>query len=89
MAHRGLGAAVGLAQGSEGLWGPGAVPGTQPGCQEPAGPGHALPVQHDQRLRAHPGDKGKLCLCPALKYLAWPERGKSSRHFCSDSSKRC
>lgn len=35
------------------------------------------------------GDKGKLCLCPALKYLAWPERGNSSRRFCSDSSKRC
>lgn len=33
------------------------------------------------------GDKGKLCLCSALKYLAWPERGNSSRHFCSNSSK--
>lgn len=41
--------------------------------------GHALPVQHAEPPRSSApthGDKGKLCLLPALKYLAGPEHGK-------------
>lgn len=65
-----------------------AAPLSRPGCP-PAG-ARSAGARSARAARPAPthGDKGKLCLCPALKYLARPERGNSSRHFCSGSSRR-
>uniref|UniRef100_H0YTT6 Anion exchange protein n=1 Tax=Taeniopygia guttata TaxID=59729 RepID=H0YTT6_TAEGU len=84
MGYRSLGTAVGVHPGSECLWDQ-----SRRAAALPAAPRRSLQRRACSARAARPApthrDKGKLCLCPALKYLAWPERENSSRHFCSDS----